>query len=68
MHDQLQQLLSAAKMRAGLVRRQLNDPAAIEGLSALERLLEQAMAESTALIRLLKGSAPGTKRAKSAGP
>lgn len=57
MHDKLQQLLSAARMRIGLVRRQLDDPAAIEGLWAAERLLEEAMNESTALIERLRGNA-----------
>jgi signal transduction histidine kinase len=54
MHDQLQQFLSAARMKAGLIRRQSGDPATIEGLRDLERLLEQALAESTALIEQLK--------------
>ena len=53
-HDQLQQLLSAARMKAGLIRRQSQEPATLEGLRDVERLLEQALGESTALIDQLK--------------
>jgi signal transduction histidine kinase len=66
MHDHLQQLLSAARMKAGLLRRQLNEPAIAESLSAVELLLEQAMAESTALIGLLRNDLPGANRARNA--
>lgn len=53
-HDQLQQLLSAARMKAGLIRRLSQEPATIEALHDIERLLEQALAESTALIEQLR--------------
>jgi signal transduction histidine kinase len=66
MHDHLQQLLSAARMKAGLVRRQLNEPAIAESLSAIELLLEQAMVESTALIGLLRNDLPGANPVKNA--
>jgi len=53
-HDQLQQLLAAARMKAGLIRRQSAESATIEGLRNIERLLEQALGESSALIEQIK--------------
>jgi signal transduction histidine kinase len=54
MHDRLQQLLSAARMKAGLLRRQSAQAATVEALTEVERLLEQAMSESTVLIAQLR--------------
>lgn len=56
MHDQLQQLLSAARMKVGLIRRQPTfDPTTREAIHTVERLLEEAMAESASIISQLKG-------------
>lgn len=61
-HDQLQQLLSAARMKSALIRRQSVDPLTIEGLHDVERLLEEALHESTALIEQLKVHADQRER------
>jgi signal transduction histidine kinase len=68
MHDQLQQLLSAARMKAGLVRRQSADAATVEALREVERLLEQAMSESAALIGRLKDAPDPISAAEESHP
>jgi signal transduction histidine kinase len=55
MHDHLQQYLAAARMRAGLIRLQsAGGSPSREGIAEIERLLEKAMEESTAIIQDLK--------------
>lgn len=48
-HDSFQQLISAAKLKAGLVRRQATDEKVKEGITQIERLLEQALDEARSL-------------------
>lgn len=50
LHDHFQQLLSAAKLKAGLVRRSVGDSPAKGSLEQIERLLDAAIAESRSLI------------------
>jgi PAS domain S-box-containing protein len=49
LHDHFQQLVSAAKLKAGMVRRAISDPKAIASLEQTERLLEDAIAASRSL-------------------
>lgn len=49
LHDQLQQILSAAKLKAGLVRRVSAEAPVKDQLQQLERLIESAIAESRSL-------------------
>lgn len=49
LHDQLQQILSAAKLKAGLVRRVTTEQPVKDHLQQLERLIEGAIAESRSL-------------------
>lgn len=50
LHDHFQQLLSAAKLKAGLVRRTLGDAPAKANVEQIEKLLDAAIAESRSLI------------------
>jgi PAS domain S-box-containing protein len=49
LHDHFQQLVSAAKLKTGLVRRTIDDVKAIESLKQTENLLEQALTASRTL-------------------
>jgi len=49
LHDHFQQLLSAAKLKAGMVRRAAQEPSVQAGVQQIEGLLEAAIAESRAL-------------------
>ena len=49
LHDHFQQLISAAKMKAGLARRSITDSRAIEALRQTENLLEEALTASRTL-------------------
>lgn len=49
LHDHFQQLLSAAKLRAGMLRRAASDPAVSGHAQHVERLLEEAIAASHSL-------------------
>ncbi len=49
LHDHFQQLVSAAKLKTGLVRRTIGDVKAIEALKQAENLLEQALIASRTL-------------------
>jgi signal transduction histidine kinase/ActR/RegA family two-component response regulator len=49
LHDHFQQLISAAKLKAGLVRRGLREEKTIESMRQLESLLEEAIAASRSL-------------------
>lgn len=49
LHDHFQQLLSAAKLRAGMVRRTAKEKVVIDHAQHLERLLEEAIAASHSL-------------------
>jgi signal transduction histidine kinase len=61
LHDELQQLLSAARLKAGIVRRKLQADkadisAATEALLGIEEILERAIDESRRLITELQSS------------
>jgi PAS domain S-box-containing protein len=49
LHDHFQQLVSAAKLKTGMVRRAISDKKAIESLRQTETLLEEALAASRTL-------------------
>jgi PAS domain S-box-containing protein len=49
LHDHFQQLVSAAKLKTGLVRRSITEPKATEALKQTESLLEEALAASRSL-------------------
>src|ERR1700677_1438834 len=49
LHDQFQQLVSAAKLKTGLVRRTITERKAIEALEQIEKLLEDALTASRTL-------------------
>lgn len=49
LHDHFQQLVSAAKLKTGLVRRTISETKAIESLKQTENLLEQALIASRTL-------------------
>lgn len=49
LHDHFQQLLSAAKLKTGIVRRLTTDQKVIDGAAQVERLLEEAISASHAL-------------------
>lgn len=49
LHDHFQQLVSAAKLKAGIVRRRLEDPQLIESTKQIESLLEEAINASRSL-------------------
>lgn len=49
LHDQFQQLVSAAKMKIGILRRRSEDTPTIESLRQAESLLEEALTASRAL-------------------
>jgi PAS domain S-box-containing protein len=49
LHDHFQQLVSAAKLKAGLVRRTITDSKAIEALKQAESLLQEALTASRTL-------------------
>lgn len=49
LHDHFQQLVSAAKLKVGIVRRKVNDAAAIESFKQIEQLLDEAINESRTL-------------------
>jgi len=49
LHDHFQQLISAAKLKAGLVRRGAVEPKMIESIRQIESLLEEAIAASRSL-------------------
>src|SRR6476659_1965763 len=49
LHDGLQQLLSAARLKTAIVRRKHPNESAQEAMLQVERMLEEAIAESRAL-------------------
>src|SRR5580658_2159920 len=49
LHDHFQQLVSAAKLKAGFVRRTITEGKAIEALQQIEKLLEDALTASRTL-------------------
>jgi len=49
LHDHFQQLLSAAKLKAGLVRRLATETSVQDGVRQVENLLEEAITESRSL-------------------
>jgi CheY-like chemotaxis protein len=49
LHDHFQQLVSAAKLKAGFVRRTITESNAIEALQQIEKLLEDALTASRTL-------------------
>jgi signal transduction histidine kinase len=49
LHDHFQQLISAAKMKLGILRRRTTDPATAEVLSQAEHLLKMAMGATRSL-------------------
>ena len=49
LHDHFQQLVSAAKLKTGFVRRTITESRAIEALQQIEKLLEDALAASRTL-------------------
>jgi CheY-like chemotaxis protein len=49
LHDQFQQLVSAAKMKIGIIRRRSPDETTVESLKQAERLLEEALIASRSL-------------------
>lgn len=49
LHDHFQQLVSAAKLKVGIVRRKLSDPALIETVQQVESLLEETINASRSL-------------------
>jgi CheY-like chemotaxis protein len=49
LHDQFQQLVSAAKMKIGIMRRRSSDETTVDSLKQAERLLEEALTASRSL-------------------
>jgi PAS domain S-box-containing protein len=49
LHDHFQQLVSAAKLKVGIIRRKLTDPALIETVKQVESLLEETINASRSL-------------------
>jgi PAS domain S-box-containing protein len=49
LHDHFQQLVSAAKLKVGIVRRKVNDANSIESFKQIEQLLDEAINESRTL-------------------
>ncbi|MFT3784678.1 MAG: PAS domain S-box protein [Tepidisphaeraceae bacterium] len=49
LHDHFQQLVSAAKLKAGIVRRRLDDSPLVESVRAIEGLLDEAISASRSL-------------------
>lgn len=49
LHDHFQQLISAAKLKAGMVRRRITEAEAVESITQIEQLLDQAITESRSL-------------------
>ena len=49
LHDHFQQLVSAAKMKAGIVRRRLDDPGQVKSVQEMEKLLDEAITASRSL-------------------
>ena len=49
LHDHFQQLVSAAKLKVGIIRRRLTDPALLETVKQVENLLEETINASRSL-------------------
>ena len=58
LHDHFQQLVSAAKLKAGLLRRKMDEESSVQSLRQVESLLEEAIAASRMATVMKPAGAP----------